>query len=236
MEKQSVIRKVSEHTDWCSSLAYSEKRWITPRMHRLLETQSSPEAMSTQSSHTWRAESSVCRVNSLQQVGCQSWLLVSPSWPRQPVDHYISDPVWSILLDEITIWTQGVTRPIPSQNGRDLGRPSRRGRDHRWRLRAWQRWRGARPEPESAYEQSKRNRAGVQFRQVHNQTTWDQLLRQHLLQRWHQTWPGLRSLVKRPLEPVPVGWSEPLHVIMNIPVEQDYDIEHGKATNQQVND
>ena len=46
----------------------------------------------------------------------------------------------------------------------------------------------------------------------------------------------LRSLVKRPLEHVPVGWSEPLHVIMNIPVEQDYHIEHGKATNQQVHD
>ena len=162
-------------------------------MHRPPETQSSPEAMSTQSSHTWRAESSVCRVNSLQQVGCQSWLLVSPSWPRQPADHYISDPVWSILLDQITIWTQGVTRHIPSQNGRDLGRPSRRGWDHRWRLRAWQRWRGARPEPESTHGQSKRNRAGVQFRQVHNQTTWDQFLRQHLLQRWHQAWPGQGS-------------------------------------------
>ena len=46
----------------------------------------------------------------------------------------------------------------------------------------------------------------------------------------------LRSLVKRPLEHVPVGWSEPLHVIMNIPVEQDYHIEHRKATNQQVHD
>ena len=46
----------------------------------------------------------------------------------------------------------------------------------------------------------------------------------------------LRSLVKRPLKRVLVGWSEPLHVIMNIPVEQDYHIEHGKATNQQVND
>ena len=46
----------------------------------------------------------------------------------------------------------------------------------------------------------------------------------------------LRNLVKRPLEHVPVGWSEPLHVIMNIPVEQDYHTEHGKATNQQVND
>ena len=46
----------------------------------------------------------------------------------------------------------------------------------------------------------------------------------------------LRSLVKRPLEHVPVGLSEPLHVIINIPVEQDYHMEHGKATNQQVND
>ena len=26
MEKQGVIRKVSEHTDWCSSLAYSVKK------------------------------------------------------------------------------------------------------------------------------------------------------------------------------------------------------------------
>ena len=75
------------------------------------------------------------------------------------------DPVWSTLLDQITIWTQGVTTHIQSQNGRDLGRPSRRGWDHRWRLCAWQRWRGARPEPESAHGQSKRNRAGVQFRQ-----------------------------------------------------------------------
>ena len=46
---------------------------------------------------------------------------------------------------------------------------------------------GARPEPESAHGQSKGNRAGVQFRQVHHQTTLGQLLRQHLLQRWHQT-------------------------------------------------
>ena len=29
-----------------------------------------------------------------------------------------------ILLDQITIWTKGVTRHIPSQNGQDLGGPS----------------------------------------------------------------------------------------------------------------
>ena len=52
-EKQGVIRKVSEHTDWCSSLAYSVKKdGSLPHMHRPPETQSSPEAMSTQSSHT----------------------------------------------------------------------------------------------------------------------------------------------------------------------------------------
>ena len=35
-------------------------------------------------------------------------------------------------------------------------------------------------------DRATKNRAGVQFGQVHNQTTRDQLLRQHLLQ-WHQT-------------------------------------------------
>ena len=31
MEKQGVIRKVSEHTDWCSSLAYSVKKKKDPQ-------------------------------------------------------------------------------------------------------------------------------------------------------------------------------------------------------------
>ena len=53
---------VVSHTLW--------KKWITPHMHRPSETHSSPEAMSTQSSHIWRAESAVCSMNSLQQVGC----------------------------------------------------------------------------------------------------------------------------------------------------------------------
>ena len=84
-------------------------------MHRPPETQSSPEAMSTQSSHTWRAESSVCRVNSLQQVGCQSWHLDPDSqlittfrtpfgrycWTRLPFGLRVSQDIFQARMDEI---------------------------------------------------------------------------------------------------------------------------------------
>ena len=80
MEKQGVIRKVSEHTDWCSSLAHSVKKGGSLRI--CIDPQKLNQALKRCPQKVPTLEelkSSVCRVNSLQQVGCQSGLLVSPS-------------------------------------------------------------------------------------------------------------------------------------------------------------
>ena len=193
MEKQGVTRKVSEHTDWCSSLAYSVKKDGSLRI--CIDPQKLNQALK-RSPH---------KVPTLEEL--------NPQFAGSTVFSKLDAKAgyWSVHLDPDS-WSLHFGPRLADTAGPDYRLDSGCHKTYSktewtksWKTFqvwsgsqmtsacSWQRWRGARPEPESAHGQSKRNRAGVQFRQVHNQTTWDQLLRQHLLQRWHQPWPGQGS-------------------------------------------
>ena len=187
MEKQGVIRKVSEHTDWCSSLAYSVKKdgslriCIDPqKLNQALKR--CPHKVSTLEELNPQFGGSTVFSKLDAKAGYWSIHFDPDSqlittfrtpfgrycWTRLPLGVRVSQDIFQARMDEILEdlpGVVGITNDV-CVHGKDE-------EEHVRNLKA-------------LMDRATKNRAGVQFGQVHNQTTRDQLLRQHLLQ-WHQT-------------------------------------------------
>ena len=115
MEKQGVIRKVSEHTDWCSSLAYSVKKKGGGGKKKKQKKKGSLRICIDPQKHNQALKRCPHKVPTLEELNPQfagskvfSKLDAKAGYWSVHLDpdsqyYYISDPVWSILLDQITI-------------------------------------------------------------------------------------------------------------------------------------
>ena len=172
MEKQGVIRKVSEHTDWCSSLAYSVKKdgslriCIDPqKLNQALKR--CPHKVPTLEELNPQFAGSTVFSKLDAKAGCWSVHLDPDSqlittfrtpfgrycWTRLSFGLRVSQDIFQARMDEILEDLPGVVGITDDVcvHGKDE-------EEHDRNLKA-------------LMDRAKEKRAGVQLRQVHNQTT-----------------------------------------------------------------
>ena len=124
MVSRGVICKVGEHTNWCSSLAYSTKNDGSIRVCI------DPQRLNAALRRCPRKIPTLAKLLS-QLHGCESRILVGTYRRRFTAANHVSHTIWQILLAKTPLWVESLAGHISSQNGPDPG-GSRRG-DWDWR-------------------------------------------------------------------------------------------------------
>ena len=183
MVKQGVIRKVKEHTDWCSSLAYSVKKDGSLRI--CIDPQKLNAALKRCPQVHW--------IVSIQQDGCQGRILVSPPRWAQPTADHVPNALRPLLLETTPLWTACITRHLSGTNGWNTRRSPRRGRHYRRCVRTWQGYAGAWRQPQAPDGKSQAVWTCLQLRKVRHTQKRNLLLWEYILHGRDSPWSSQNS-------------------------------------------